>query len=102
MTLSTEGLIESMKRFRSDKLALVALVGSMGAESEADALARLREIIHISSARIVAIRRLPIAERRAAHAEADLWHDVWELASEIEPWLSQVAALPDQRSRREA
>ena len=32
--LTTEGLIEDMRRFRSDKMALVGLVGSMGAETE--------------------------------------------------------------------
>lgn len=92
MALSTEGLIEEIKRFRSDKLALVALVGSMGEESEADALARLRRIIEIANGQIVTIRRLPIAERRKAHATESLWHDVWELATEIEPWLAQLVA----------
>jgi hypothetical protein len=90
MPLSTEGLIEGMKRFRADKLALVALVGSMGVESESDALDRLREIIRISSERLVAIRRMPRAKRREHRREEAIWHDVWELASDIEPWLAKV------------
>lgn len=90
MPLSTEGLIEEIKRFRSDKLALVALVGSMGAESADDALARLRDIEAIAAGQLTRIRKLPRAERRSLHATEGLWHDVWELAREIEPWLAQV------------
>jgi chemotaxis regulatin CheY-phosphate phosphatase CheZ len=87
MTLTTEGLIEQMKRFRQDKLALVALVGSMGAESEKDALDRLREIIaltekHLTEARSAHRGRLGDVDRLAS--------DVLELAHEIEPWLAQM------------
>lgn len=92
MALSTDGLIEEIRRFRSDKMALVALIGSMGDESEVDALARLRNIIEIANGQILAIRKMPRAERRAIHATERIWHDVWELASEIEPWLAQVVA----------
>lgn len=90
MPLSTEGLIEEIARFRSDKLALVALLGSMGETSEIDALARLRSIIQIAGDRVVGLRRLPLAERRRLGLEEKLWHDVWELATEAEPWLADL------------
>jgi hypothetical protein len=90
MPLSTEGLIEGIRRFRSDKLALVALIGTMGAESEADALERLRDVIRVTREQITEIRKMPRAQRRKLHAAEGLWHDVYELATEVEPWLAQL------------
>ena len=92
MPLTTKGLIDEMRCFRSDKLALVALLGSMGRESEADALERLREIIHIAEERLTEIRRVKRAERGR---DAEVWRGVLDLATEVEPWLAQVVALAD-------
>jgi len=84
--LSTTGLIETVARFRADKLALVALIGTMGAETEADALARLRDVIRVTAEQMAAIRKMPRPKRQGF----DLWHDVHELATEVEPWLAQL------------
>lgn len=85
--LTTDGAIEQLARFRKDKLALVALVGSMGNESEADALARLREIITILGEHLTEARRA----RRGRRSGVDqLASDVLDLAREVEPWLTQI------------
>lgn len=55
--LTTDGLIRQIRDFRSDKLALVALVGSMGQESEVDALSRLREIKGMMAGRLTEMRK---------------------------------------------
>ena len=87
MPLTTEGLIEELQRFRSDKLALVALVGSMAEESEAQALVRLRELIGILENHLTEAR----SKHRGRLGDADhLASDVLGLAKEIEPWLSSL------------
>ena len=83
--LTTEGLIEDMRRFRSDKMALVGLVGSMGAETETDALERLRDLIRVHKEMFT--RR--DTRRKPTLVEA-LSRDVLALAEEIEPWLARV------------
>jgi hypothetical protein len=88
MPLSTEGLLEELQRFRRDKLALVALVGCMDAESEEGALIRLREIIALTEEHLVEARS---ANRGRLGRKDQLARDVLELASEIEPWLAKVA-----------
>ena len=93
MPLTTEGLIHEMVRFRADKLALVALIGSMGAESEADALARLRDIRDLASDQLLALRRKRKSEWTSVERKQHpIWQGVYELANEVEPWLAQVAA----------
>jgi hypothetical protein len=93
MPLTTEGLIEEMQRFRSDKLALVALVGSMGTEDEQDALARLRDIRDVMGERLTEMRRKGRGKRTREDAlQQPIIQGVYELANEIEPWLTQVCA----------
>lgn len=90
MPLTTEGVIEEMQRFRADKLALVALLGSMGAESESDALERLRHVRSTASEWLTLHRRKKTDERRADAVQARIWQDVYDLTGEVEPWLSQM------------
>lgn len=90
MPLTTDGLIEEMRRFRSDKLALVALIGSMGFESEADALARLKHVQSTASGWLLTHRRKSKSERSADRMQAGIWQDVYDLTLEVEPWLSQM------------
>jgi len=86
MILTTEGLIEQLARFRSDKLALVGLVGSMST-SEQDALDRLREVIERLS---VYLNEKRSENRGRLNSEDHLASDILCLAREIEPWLAQV------------
>jgi hypothetical protein len=91
MALTTEGLIEELRRFRADKMALVALVGSMGAESETDALDRLREIKDLASETLETTRRTKKADRtQQQRVQEPIWRGVYDLATEIEPWLARV------------
>lgn len=90
MPLTTERLIEEMQRFRSDKLALVALIGSMGTESEVDALTRVRHVQATAAEWLTAHRRKKTDERREDAAQARIWQDVYDLTREVEPWLAQV------------
>jgi hypothetical protein len=83
--LTTEGVIEELRRHRKDKLALVGLVGSMDPVSEVAALARLRDVIarletHLTEARSANRGRLGDSDRLAS--------DILALASDIEPWLA--------------
>jgi hypothetical protein len=88
--LTTDGLIEELHRFRSDKLALCALVGSMGKESEVDALERLHEIQKTLGEHLTEARS---ANRGRLGAKDSLASDVLSLADEIEPWLAKVVSL---------
>jgi hypothetical protein len=90
--LTTEGLIDELRRFRSDKLALVALIGSMGAENERDALARLREIRGLADSQLTALRRKRKAEwSKQDRLQKPIWEGIFELTTEVEPWLAQIA-----------
>jgi hypothetical protein len=92
MALTTEGLIEEMRRFRSDKLALVALIGSMGVENEHDALVRLREVRDLASVQLEALRRKRKPEwTKLERQQKPIWQGVYDLAGEVEPWLDQMA-----------
>ncbi len=90
MALTTDGLIEEMRRFRSDKLAVVALVGSMSDESQDRALIRLREIIDILAEHLTEARS---ANRGRLGRQDELASDVYDLATEIEPWLAKAVSL---------
>jgi hypothetical protein len=91
--LTTEGVLDELRRFRADKIALVALVGSMGAESEHDALARLREIRDLTSDQLAEMRRKGRGKRTREDAlRQPIMQGVYELANEIEPWLAQLCA----------
>lgn len=95
MPLTTEGVIEELQRFRTDKMALCALIGSMGAESEADALTRLREIRDTAAEQLTAIRRTRKAQRtKNQHDLEPIWQGVHDLAQEIEPWLTHLVERP--------
>jgi hypothetical protein len=92
VALTTEGLIEELQRFRSDKLALVALIGSMGAENAADALVRLRQVRDVASEQLLILRKKRKPEwTTLERRQKPIWEGVYELASEVEPWLAQVA-----------
>lgn len=94
MPLTTEGLIGELQRFRSDKMALVGLVGSMNS-SEADALDRLREIISRLEIYLTEAR----SKNRGRLGDHDrLVSDVLDLAREVEPWLDQVVN-PTERKK---
>jgi hypothetical protein len=90
MPLTTEGLIDELQRFRADKMALVALLGSMGQESEIDALARLRYVQQTAADWLVAHRRKPKAGQREDAAQQRIWQGVYDLTREAEPWLAAV------------
>lgn len=87
MPLTTDGLIEEIRRFRADKLALVGLIASMGKDSEADALERLRELISTLEAHLKEARS---KNRGRLGASDELARDVLALAHEVEPWLSRA------------
>jgi hypothetical protein len=96
VTLTTEGLIQDIRRFREEKLALVALIGSMGVESEADALECLRWLRDNAALELTALRRTPKSKRVGDwHRYQAILSGVYELASEVEPWLAHVVALAE-------
>lgn len=90
MPLTTDGLIAQIKNFRSDKLALVALIGSMGQESEADALERVREIKTLMGDRLTEMRRKGRGKVTCEEAKMKpIIQGVYDLCCEVEPWLAQ-------------
>jgi len=80
-----EALIEQLHSYRREKLALVALVGSMNS-SEQEALTRLREIIDSIEPYLDEKRS---ENKGRLDASARLAQDVLGIARDIEPWLAQ-------------
>jgi tRNA A37 methylthiotransferase MiaB len=89
--ITTDGVIEGLRRFRRDKLAVVALVGCMGQDDPAEALERLRAVRDVMSEQLTEHRR---SSSRRRDPLAELAADVYDLAVEVEPWLAQVVGDP--------
>lgn len=92
MRISTDGVAADLYEWRRDRLALLVLVGLMGGDSLADAWSRLDDALGTMAELERGSRKgrgYPTAERLPI--DHDLASRVLEIASDIEPWLRQLA-----------